>query len=105
LIVLARLATGKLSTAGKPVQAKATAICMHHRFRFYSSISHIITYSVVFRLPPEDPTRVKQALEVLVLYFYCNCAVCIYFADRPIFEHSVSGVGNLPSHVKVYICY
>jgi len=23
----------------------------------------------------------------------------MYFAQRPIFEHSVSGVGNLPSHV------
>jgi len=25
------------------------------------------------RLPLEDPIRVKQAVEVLVLYFYCNC--------------------------------
>jgi len=24
-----------------------------------------------------------------------------YFAQRPIFEHSVSGVGNLPSHVSI----
>jgi len=25
---------------------------------------------------------------------------CMYFVQRPIFEHSVSGVGNLPSHVS-----
>jgi len=24
----------------------------------------------------------------------------MYFAQRLIFEHSVSGIGNLPSHVK-----
>jgi len=43
---------------------------------------------------------VKQAVEVLVLCVYCN--LCMYFAQRPIFEHSVSGVGNLPSHVIMY---
>jgi len=26
-----------------------------------------------------------------------------YFAHRPIFEHSVSGVGNLPSHVAIHL--
>jgi len=41
---------------------------------------------------------VKQAVEVLILCFYCNC-IYTYFAQRPIFEHSVIGVGNLPSHV------
>jgi len=29
----------------------------------------------------------------------------MYFAQRPIFEHSVSGVGNLPSHVFVMLWY
>jgi len=29
---------------------------------------------------PEDPIRVKQAVEVLILCFYCNC-VCISFRD------------------------
>jgi len=42
---------------------------------------------------------VKLAVEVLILCFYCNC---MYFAQRPIFEHSVSGVGNLSSHVQQY---
>jgi len=32
---------------------------------------------VVFRLPSEDPIRVKQAVEVLVLCFYCNCVCSI----------------------------
>jgi len=27
----------------------------------------------------------------------------MYFAQRPIFEHSVSGIGNLPSHVLLDI--
>jgi len=29
----------------------------------------------------------------------------MYFAQRPIFEHSVSGVGNLPSHVLQNVEY
>jgi len=44
---------------------------------------------------------VKQAVEVLVYVF----TVTVYFAQRPIFEHSASGVGNLPSHVYETIYY
>jgi len=36
-------------------------------------VSYILNFSVVFRLPPEDHIRVKQAVEVLILCFYCNC--------------------------------
>jgi len=48
---------------------------MQHSFRFYqfySSVSKIVTFSIVFRLAPEDPIRVKQVVEVLVFCFYCN---------------------------------
>jgi len=31
-------------------------------------------------LPPENPIRVKQAVEVLVLRFYSNC-ICISLRD------------------------
>jgi len=32
------------------------------------------------KIPPEDHFRVKQAVEVLILCFYCNC-ICISLRD------------------------
>jgi len=42
-------------------------------FTDFTARYRILTFSVVFRFLPEDPIRVKQAVEVLVLCFYCNC--------------------------------
>jgi len=50
---------------------------VQNSYKFYSSVSQILTFSVVFRLPPEDPIRVKQAVvEVLVLCFIELCKYC-----------------------------
>jgi len=51
---------------------------------FITRYRKFLTFSVVFRLLPEDPIMVKQAVEVSILCFYCNC-ICIslrYLSSR-----------------------
>jgi len=53
----------------------STALDFTARYRKF------LTFSVIFRLLLVYPIWVKQAVEVLVLCFYCNC-VCIYLSNQ-----------------------
>jgi len=51
-------------------------------YRFYSSISYILIFSAVFRLPSEDPIRAKQAVEVLSYVFTVTVYVLIHIKQK-----------------------